>query len=57
MKITDKIRLDWLSKRTTGSNVPEIFEARISHSRSEPAYTLRQAIDAAIRAEKRGRKA
>ena len=48
---TDTDRLDWLSKRTGGTEVPEIAEVRYARRTDvKKAWTLRQAIDAAMRA-------
>lgn len=61
MKITDKMRLDWLSRNLWSFYSGDCFQLNsihgdqdgYSYARSSP----RKAIDAAIKQEKRGKKA
>lgn len=48
---SDKERMDWLAMRTAGYNIQEIKDVR--HANDGPSYSLRQAIDAAIRLAKK----
>ena len=60
MKITDKMRLDWLSKYPLGVQFDarrEMFSYRIGAfcHRWQRTGTLRNALDAAIRADRRSK--
>ena len=59
VKITDKMRLDWLSK-TTGSDVYKVWLNRWwwpgCENGAQTKGSMRQAVDAAIRSERKSRK-
>ena len=54
-RITDKMRLDWLEKFKVGINPEYTYgrEWRVGDSCSEFRSTIRKAIDAAMKAERK----